>query len=163
MKSVIPALFLGFILLSAMHGETVMVDVSNGPESLYISEERFENAVALEDGVMELFFDNGHIVFNAGISVDRPNEMESDETESAMRIAKRGGASHLLAVRVGAPANKGELPKFVSYVFYRLSDDFVLSRGSLQLTDMPLDKNYSIQEICRIYGRRTAENALRSW
>lgn len=140
-----------------------MVDVSNGPESLYIIDGRMPNIIALEDGVMELFFDEGHIVFNSGVSVDSSLPTLAASTDLSIRTARLGGATHLLEVLVGQADEDRDLPTTVSYRFYRVSDRTILSRGSLKLEDMPQDRNYSTEELCKLFGRKTAENALSSW
>ena len=163
MKSIVIAIALGLAYAMVVCAETVMINVSNGPDSNFITAERLPDVTALEDGAMELFFDNGHIVFNAGVSVDPKEGLRVDSRERVFQLAKMGGASYLLDVQIGAETGERSLPKVVLYTFYQVIDKQIISRGSIPLADVLKAERAGSQDVCRDLGREVSEIVIGSW
>ena len=150
------------ILSSVVGAETVMIDVKNDGRSDYITEESLRFAVAIEDGVMAPFFDNGHIVFNFGISTERQVLPNGEESKRVTRVAKRGGASHLLEVQLGSEDTASGLPAIVTFILFRTGDGIAIAKGSVHLDEVLEDGINAIQT-CRSIGEEVAQRALRTW
>lgn len=91
------SLFL-LILPIMAEAETVMVYVRYIATPVTDDEEAYKIVIPLEDGIMNEFFDYGHIVFNAG--VERAPTLPFDGERESLRMAKSGGARFLLEVQV---------------------------------------------------------------
>ena len=163
MKSIIIAIILGLVSATIVCAETVIINVSNGPDSNFITTKRLPDVIALEDGAKEPFFDNGHIVFNAGVSADFQDGPKVDNMELVCRLAKSGGASHLLDVQIGAETGERGLPAVVLYTFYQLIDEKIISYGSISLADVLEAGSADSEDVCRSLGRKVAESVIRSW
>lgn len=132
--------FVLLILFGAIgSAETVLIYVGDTSAS----EEEFKLCLplssALEDGVMNEFFDNGHIVFNAGIKMrsDFP-EPPFESERLPVRIAKAGGAAYLLEIKIQyileeKEGGNFEVPRDLSadFIFSHVTSERVLQQGGL--------------------------------
>ncbi|MFP4617900.1 MAG: hypothetical protein ACLFMZ_03560 [Spirochaetaceae bacterium] len=138
--------------------ETVMI---------YTDKEKGEGDVEmsrgyLEDGVMETFFDAGHIVFNAY------PEMAEDATQPdgfsekfSVRAAKAGGASLLLEIFIKFDANEeNKLPYSASYSLYELKTGELLAHGEEDLPDKDDEKELGKEERLHRLGSAVASRVL---
>src|SRR6056297_1748466 len=97
-KTALSLLLLG-ILLSPAYTETIML-FSEEPTG--IGNER-DSVIYVEDGIMDVFFSAGHIIFNGGY---QQFDQESAAAQStfgdtpSFRIAKSGGADYMLQVQL---------------------------------------------------------------
>ena len=77
----------------ALNADTVMVYVSSqtGQDDYLLS--------AVEAGVMEVYFDAGHIVFNAG-TYERISDSDIQRRYWIRNTARQGGATHAIEIEV---------------------------------------------------------------
>lgn len=167
-------LFNALFFISSASAETVMVSLQNDDRSRYIVQERIELVSAMEEGMMEPFFDANHIVFNLGINIEENAVSPSDELVA--RVALSGGASFLLNVYVGdvpepaadGPAdNQEELntlpPVQVRYTFIDLYRDRIITQGTLLTADLPPKKTANAMSACFTLGETAAIASLDAW
>jgi hypothetical protein len=177
-------LFLGavFLLLAAFPGlaeaETVMVYVRYTAATVTDEDEAYKIVIPLEDGIMNEFFDYGHIVFNSGVE-KAPALPFAGERES-LRMAKSGGAMFLLEVQVvcspaedpeKAPQSEGnenlkkagsidrhEL-KDIFFQFSRVQNGKVIKKGKMPPNKVDGPK----EELSFALGQRIARMVLHDW
>jgi len=118
----------------------------------------------IEDGIMEVFFDAGHIIFNGNYEMS-PLTEETDTLFADLpgsRIAKAGGASYVLTVRLlFTDDEKDLLPVSAEYVFIDLETDKNLTSG-LMLLEKPDDwKEREPHELVQSLGKRLGMEALK--
>ena len=106
---------------------------------------------------MECFF-----IFNFGISTERVAYPNDEDRDRVIHIARRGGASHLLEVQIGAVDVKPNLPVSVSYVLLRTGDGAAIATGTIRLSEV-MEDGISYIEICRAMGKEVAQYALSTW
>jgi hypothetical protein len=91
-------IFFAAVSVLEVSSETVMVYVTE--EEMY--EENGDTAkrlsYSLEGGVMDEFFERGHIVFNMGSEDNEAGDFRIDDETFPLYMAKSGGASFLLKV-----------------------------------------------------------------
>ena len=92
-RVVVTAGLTALFAVSALGAETVMVYVcaQSGDNDYLLS--------AVEAGIMEVFFDAGHIVFNAG-TYERASDVEIQRRSWVRNLARQGGATHVLEAEV---------------------------------------------------------------
>ncbi len=151
---------LAVLLLSAgfsgAAAETVMVYVQDAPESGYITEERIENASAIETGIMNVLFEEGHIVFNAGIRLDEgyvPDDLK-------IRLTRIGGARYLLVVGIGSPDPDSQIPTYLSFHFIDTAEKESLKEGAILLEDLAIETETGALEACDEFGAKVAAMVL---
>ncbi len=117
----------------------------------------------LEDGIMAVFFDAGHIVFNAFPPETEENEEPPDLPEDiSFRIAKSGGASLLLEVDMYFSEDEEEkLPESVRYRYFDLFSGDLLDEGSILLSDVDEPEEPGGKTRLRILGEELALRVLR--
>ena len=93
----------------------------------------------IESGVMNEFFDAGHIVFNAAVSGFVPEVgLDHHKEPASIQLAKAGGASFLLEVQLVYSEVQGRtLP---SYAVFQLID--VLSGDLIKEGSVSIDKKW---------------------
>ncbi|MBT3274494.1 MAG: hypothetical protein HN368_15165 [Spirochaetales bacterium] len=152
-------IFLSFLLLGVgllnLAGETVMIFVQNAEGSDYITEERLENASAVETGIMDMLFDEGHIAFNAGVRLDQ----EPAADELMKRLTRIAGAKYLFAVGIGAPDADTAIPLFIEYAFINTLEDEIVADGFLRSEDLDVTSMSSF-EVCGAFGSLAAAAVL---
>ncbi len=177
MRKMIVSFVLLLSLAAVVGAETVMVYVGNTAESEDIFNLCLPISSALEDGVMNEFFDEGHIIFNAGIRFKPETAMEQefprppfDADRLPIRIAKAGGASYLLEIQIHYILHKGEeeayeLPEDFSadYVFSHITSSRVLQTGDMEYSAMNTGGDGKIEEYSYALGQAIAKEALSIW
>ena len=146
-----------------LHAETVLLHLGNAHGSAYLTEDSIDFAAAVEDGVMEVFFDQGHIIFNAGLDIGRPVDPPFSAERYAVRIAKSGGASYLLEVGLTQPDEENALPHTAVFIFTDLVSERVLTRGELNVAAISREDSTSTRDVCIFLGRKIADSALANW
>ena len=105
----------------------------------------------IEDGFMDLFFENGFIVFNCAAA----------ETQDAVRLAEEGGAGFLVSVSVELIREDGS----VRIRSVRFAGTDLVSRApflSDSLTADSMTDPAGDPEFCRSLGKEVAERLLRA-
>ncbi len=91
---------------------------------------------AVEAGVMDVFFDAGHIIFNAG-TYERVSDSETQLRYWVRNTARTGGASHAIELKVslsGVDSDSGAeaAAEWVEYRLTRLEPEEVIARGRIE-------------------------------
>ena len=141
------------ILLFQAYSETLLVYTRNNVEA----EEDFPAAVlkaqaAVEDGIMSVLFDDGHIVFNAGVVKDEEDlDIVSDRV--SVRVAKNGGASWLVEVDLYY-TQSGDEKQFTKaeYSLYDLNKDEQLISEQVSVQDVRTRDDQKLDELCQLLG-----------
>lgn len=165
----------GIVLILIARGgavcETVLLYVGNGPQT----EKEFEISrpvsSALEDGVMNEFFDRGHIIFNAGIKMeDEFPEPPYQADRLPMRVAKAGGASYLLEVVIYYSFAEGEdkeidlSPAFsAEYTFSQVSSSRIIYSGGMSTDAVDITEELDPEMYSYVLGQMIAREALSLW
>ena len=142
------------LFLSCLGAETVMIYSS---DSWYTPERRQGEEYilyALEDGMMEVLFDAGHIIYNDYA----PPLTETDygnRNRISYRIARSGGAEWLVEMTVLYQESGEEIHSLPLKVLFRLTNilsDQVLDTGEFWASDFDSDLGGSDRDICRMMG-----------
>ena len=154
-------LFLLCLMSFMVYGETVLIFTRNSLDTKIPGVMEMQSA--LEDGVMETFFDAGHIVFNAGV-VTENKKLDTPSERLSFRMAKNGGALFLLEIDLSYddPRDSEKKPTMsaVQYRFYNVETGDLLTEGSLGPEDIKNDPAASEDDICIAMGESIASGAL---
>ena len=140
-----------------------MLYLDDSDELPYVSEITLDLAAAVEDGVMDVFFENGHIIFNAGLMNEKPAEPPFKAERLSVRIAKAGGATFLLEVGLGSAGAENLLPSRADYLFLDLISSKIISEGTIPITAIRDEDSTDMREKCILLGKRVAEIAIGQW
>ncbi len=123
---------------------------------------RAPSVTIVEDGVMSLFFDNGHIIFNAGYTDRMYSPFDAEPL--AYRLAKNGGANLLLEVALSyAQADEGvyATPITARYRLVEIPSEKILTEALLETASL---REGGIQpsgeELCFMLGQSIAAGVL---
>jgi hypothetical protein len=161
--------FLALLVLlaapAALMAETVMVSVGGvglgeDPGAGY----RFCFS-AIESGIMDSFFDAGHIIFNDG------DFRSSEDFFKTVRVARDGGAHKILFVDCvyadGGAKNKKtqdgmevSLPQKIVLSYVRASDSVVLKKVEVRISEKDAEKYPFAEDYYALLGRKAAESLL---
>ncbi len=128
-----------------------------------------ERYVAIEDGVMALFFDSGHIIFDTGLPQSAKSGAPSANPSEtwAAETAKTGGASYLLEVELSFPdaPSPSVVPTGIHYKFLHLSSGRTIAEGSLvpQVPPKNAADRKTPYDLCYALGQEVARDVLRDW
>lgn len=147
--------------------ETVFLYIGNQIEDEEAFKTCLPSAYTLEDGVMNEFFDNGHIIFNAGVKKEHSfTKPPFDSTRLPVRMAKRGGARFLLEVNVSYKMkSEDETPTLTSagYILTNVYSEDILGQGKIELGDVRKNPEKSPEEGWYSMGQFIARHALNMW
>ncbi|MCF6334756.1 MAG: hypothetical protein L3J12_03335 [Spirochaetales bacterium] len=115
----------------------------------------------MESGVMNEFFDAGHIIFNAAVSGDIPEVGLSHYKEAAaMQLAKAGGAAFLLEVKFVYTEVKGrDLLSTANYQLINVTTGDLVEDGSVSIDNRWIEKD-EFENGVTAMGRSMASYAL---
>ena len=160
MKKTALSLVLLGILLSPAYTETVML-FSEEPTGM--GNER-DSVIYVEDGIMDVFFSAGHIIFNGGY---QQFDQESAAAQStfgdtpSFRIAKSGGADYMLQVQLEfTPDKQDSLPVKAHYSLYHLNSEEKLAGGEVLLTEAGEREELEEEVLVRRMGRYVGTKAM---
>ncbi len=131
-------------------------------------EKNVDRFVAIEDGVMTLFFDSGNIIFDTGL----PQKTAVSDTlaprpESwAVSAATEGGAHFLLEIKLTFPTDPypAAVPSMIHYKFTELATGETISEGdvtpSITPHDLATKKPY---DLCFALGEEIARDVMKGW
>ncbi|HUX49603.1 MAG TPA: hypothetical protein VMW73_02340 [Spirochaetia bacterium] len=172
MKSVV---LLTMLLLSAstatVLADTVMVSVDATPAGTIATASDNSAALAkaadtlreaLEQGIMEQFFNAGHIIFNG------PPAPTTDIHSVSLRqqSARVGGASRLILVELAyrsEPALKKTLPVSASYTLWRLDTRQIVESGTVTADSLAHATKIDENQLCLLMGQTIATVLLNKW
>lgn len=120
---------------------------------------------AVESGLMDAFFDAGHIVFNDD------NFRSTDDFYRTVRLARDGGANSVLFVdcvyEAGAEKTRKtqdgievSLPRKIVMSYVRASDSMVIRKAEMQVSGSEAEKFPFIEDYYALLGRRAAKSIL---
>jgi hypothetical protein len=117
----------------------------------------------MEDGIMDAFFDAGHIIFNT--HADEESSGDTGEAvfgdDKVFRIARAGGARFLLEIVMEFSRDEEEpLPRAVEYRLYRIEQETLLAEGRVYLRNAGDKEELSDEELLQNMGRSLARGAL---
>jgi hypothetical protein len=115
----------------SLHGATVSVLVVE--TGLPAGAEHSPSASIWESGIMDAFFDAGHIVFNAPVLQvpDMPNSELPPEARRDFDEARQGGADFFVMVLLSYPEDSLEHPKEVFIRLFSVSSGKMIYQTSL--------------------------------
>ena len=154
-------LYLLFSLLCSgflLQAETVLIFTRNSlnPERQAV----VELQSAVEDGVMETFFDAGHIVFNAGIVTDN-DSLDVPSERLSLRLAKSGGALYLLEIDLEyLEVEESVAVRGAEYRFYNVLSGAELTSGSLSPDEISTESDTPHATVCSSMGAAIAGGAI---
>lgn len=147
-------------VLMPVAAETVMI---YSDKSLGLGDE--QSAIRyIEDGIMEVFFDAGHIIFNGTYQMISESEEEENlfNDSPVYRIAKSGGATYVLNIQLRFTEDEEDLlPVSASYTFIDLTTERNLASGLLPLEKGNEWKEKEPHELVQSLGRRLGIEALK--
>jgi len=146
---------------AAVYSDAVLIFTTNSldPERLSV----MELQSAVEDGAMSVFFDAGHIVFNAGV-VSGNTRLKGPSDRLSMRMAKSGGALFLLEIDLlykepETDEEKLDAPS-AHYRLYDVMKDTLLTRGSLTPGEVQSRGEAGPEELSAALGGAIADHAV---
>lgn len=122
-------LLAGLLVAPAAEAYTIMAYV-------YAADESDDYLLsAVEAGVMDVFFDAGHIIFNAG-TYERVSDADTQLRYWVRNTARNGGATHAIELKVGLSgtdpnSGSGAAAEWVEYRLTRIEPEAVIARGRL--------------------------------
>ncbi len=158
--------FIVVVVLLLLHGavsvwsDTVMLYTAEAEGSHFFEIAGIDLAAAVEDGVLSVFFEEGYIIFNYGLAAPDPLEAPFATERVPVRVAKSGGASLLLEIRLSDPENDRMIPVSVTYVFTDIILDREISRGVVVTADIVDPRVTDARALCVEIGRAAALSAL---
>lgn len=127
-------IFFILILLTAgfCFGETVMVYIDWNNTSVEAPGNIEQVMSDIEEGIMDSFFEKGHIVTSAGAQ-ELESELPFPIENTPVTIARKGGAGLLLAIRFECNTKNetGEvLPYIANYILTDIRSESIIYKGS---------------------------------
>jgi len=161
-------LILVFLCLEATwaRSETVMLYVRDMTTDEDSAEASISFFMALEDGVMDQFFESGHIIFDSGLQYVTVEEERFPE-RTAVRMAKSGGARVLLEIDMTYPPGPRDhtvLPLAARFTVSDILSGDSLHQGTISFSSIVESEKgnpKSDEELCTIWGKTIAGEALR--
>jgi hypothetical protein len=142
-----------------------MVAVDGEKDGRAPAESVFFYRSALEAGVMDVFFEEGHVIFN-GILPEREESSEMQRRYDTVKLAEEGGASYIfLASLQYEVETEGAVfhPKAVVFTFFALSGEKSLYDGKIAVEDITIPEKAGPAEICFLLGKTAGTQTLHSW
>ena len=115
----------------------------------------------IESGVMNEFFDAGHIVFNAAVSGFVPDVgLDHYKEPASMQMAKAGGASFLFEVKLVYSEVQGmNLPSYAGFQLIEVSSGDLIKEGSVSIDKKWIDEG-DFENGITAMGRSMASYAI---
>ena len=129
------AFFLGifFNIILSLSAETVFVYIEKGDIMVndYTKENNLLWVNSIENGIMDSFFENGHIVFSGN-----SGKIEVKDFEKLNQLAKSGGASIMIAATLNFSIKNENLNTSGEYRVYNLFTDDIIYKGNYSFDDV---------------------------
>ena len=164
MKRTVLTIGILIFLTGALFPDTMMVAVFYEQENGPAAETKNTLAFALEGGVMDHLFEQGHIVFNAGQRENNSiNSRSNSDNTIPLYLAKSGGAGFLLNIYLDYLDIGNEKPKWeVSSARYSLMNVYtneILAEGKIKMRN-PYEEEKSAERQSFELGKRLAQEVL---
>ena len=150
------------LFLGNLYGETVMIYSQNRPQEVDgPSKAVIAQQAAVEDGIMNVLFDDGHIVFNAGITGENESlAIVSDRL--SVRLAKNGGAGWLVELDLEyGLIEEARVLKRAEYRLYNMMTDAHIVTADIDVADVRTRDDQKIAELCLLLGEGIGFGILR--
>ena len=161
-------LLFGVFVATSGYGESVLVAVQDitdiqEADDEYAAASRF-HLTALEDGIMEVLFDGGHIVFNLG-NYEHSTESRTQQRYTVRKVAEEGGAAFVvqLAVAFERTAEERLRPSSVDYELWEVNSGSAVLSGERSAPFGFSDELEDRGSRSATLGRRIAEELLNAW
>ena len=148
------------VVTSELFTDTVMLQVLEAEASDYFTLAGLDYVAAVEDGIMEAFFDAGHIIFNFGLSAPAKLELPLRKDRASVRVAISGGAGFLIEIILTDPTKDRFAPSSVDFFFTDIMHERVITSGHIDLSEIDDGSNSDDRELCEALGRAVALAAL---
>jgi hypothetical protein len=154
------------LVAGAAAAETVMISIEDETgivDEDYIAASRY-HLTAVEDGVMESFFDAGHIVFNFG-AYEQSGESDIQRRYSVRTAAEDGGASYVvqLSLEFARLEDNRLRPLRVDYELWEVGSGQPVVEGSRSAPfNFPAELRKPGSRSAEL-GRRVARELLSAW
>jgi len=130
-KTILLVIFLNIIL--SLHAETVFVYIEKG--DIKVNDYAKDNSLiwvnSIENGIMDSFFESGHIVFSGN-----SGKIEVKDFEKLNQLAKSGGASIMVAATLNFNIKNENLNTSGEYCVYNLFTDDIIYKGNYSFDDV---------------------------
>jgi len=157
MKKIVLFLVILLSFLIQAGAQTVMISVRRTPVVSRVLEEEY--TAHMEDGIMDLLFDSGFIVFNTDFGILDGSPLGDDVTITA----NAGGADFLLQVDLTyLQLEKGIRPEQAEFSYRNLVSSRTMVKGRIRLDDLPSGEKNSVLDSCYYIGKRIAGLVLQS-
>ena len=150
------------VVLASAPADTVML-FSEAPTG---NGNKQDSVIYVEDGIMEVFFGAGHIIFNGGFQ-EYDDQEKKDEAQltfddtPSFREAKSGGAGYMLEVQLQFSEDEEDLlPQKALYSFYELNSEKKVANGVILLSEAGDREELEDKELIRRMGRQVGSKAL---
>lgn len=154
------SLLMILVSTTAVLGDTVMLFTREIETSQFFELAGIDYAAAVEDGVMDVFFEAGHIIFNFGLPGEQNADLPFRAEHIAVRTAKAGGASFLIEIGLSDPVESKPAPERVFFRYLDVIREETLAEGFVDLADIDSDVITDPRELCELVGRAAAMAAL---
>ena len=162
MKRFFLIILTAFLVNLSLSGETVLLFTTDNITEESKSEEEIIIISAVEDGVLNTFFNYGHIISTAGKINEEQNIPAIPCDRLALRTAKSGGATLLLEIELACSTAAGIkliLPESAGYKLITVISDEIIVNGSFR-TETFNNTAITPYEVCFNLGQAIAEAAL---
>ena len=156
-KKICLLVFLSLFISSHAFCDTIFVYIGKGEVAESINLRLNELVNSLESGVMDSFFNNGHIVFSDNSAVN-----QFDSFEKLNQLAKRGGANILITADMNLQHEGGSIIVSGEYSVYNLFNDNVIYYGDYKASE---NKSLSHEEITEKFfdtGKSIGDEVVRT-
>ena len=142
------------IVLFSLPAETVFVYIEKGNIVLNnaIDEKTSLWITRIEDGMMDILFDNGHIVFS-----NDSGRNQIEDFEALNQLAKSGGASFLVSAILNLNISDEEMIISGEYKVYDLYTDDVIYENNYIFNDDLKKQTNNIEENLYLAGQSVAK------
>lgn len=157
MYKIVKVLFLLLCLTVWRDLDAGTVMVYSGEQENISYERFFEVAVLIEEGIMETYFDMGHIVFNAIQVEDEEYYPDGAPEPVSFFTARTGGAEYLVEVliQVGADDMNIVPDEVVVRLFHLYTDEKIIDQ-IIDIDRMDYLDGAEDDQICRMIGSAVA-------
>jgi hypothetical protein len=149
---------------SCIFSDTVMIflrDMTDNERSAKVSAPYF---MALEDGIMDQFFEAEHIIFDSGLQYAGPEGPYAER--KSLRMAREGGAEILIEIDMSYPPGPRDpsiLPIDARFAVSDVASGKILHEATTAFSSIisaESGSKRSIEDFCFLWGRAIALEAL---
>lgn len=143
-----------------MFARTVFIyieETCNGEKGEFLSDAR--------DGIFEVLFDQGHIVFDNGKEGIDNDIITRENLSSVIFTAQHGGAEYLIAVSIASekeelPGKKFRIYSTGEYFVFNVDSGELLFKGTAEFSNKGRESDISLKQCGLFLGRDIAEKSI---